>query len=130
MKINFGISNKFDDCWVFGAHHDTNLAINHFFALLFAITAVYNFCCLIDNEESTNFSEESINDFISYINQPNSQIINNDNVFILQKLNKKYKIKSLQTETDDYINKHHEELLIQAINDRNNLSLEEERSII
>ena len=85
--------------------------------------------CLIDNEESTNFSEESINDFISYINQPNSQIINNDNVFILQKLNKKYKIKSLQTETDDYINKHHEELLIQVINDRNNLSLEEERSI-
>ena len=84
---------------------------------------------LIDNEDNTDFSIESINDFISYINQPNLHIINNDNVFILQKLNQKYKIKTLQTETDDYINLHHEELLIPIIKDRNNLSLEEERTI-
>lgn len=86
---------------------------------------------LIDNEECTDFTVDSIKNFTSYLSFPNFHInIDNDNVFTYKKLSEKYKIRSLQEETKHYIDQHNKELIIRKIKDQNLLSLEDEKNIV
>lgn len=85
---------------------------------------------LIDNEEDTNFSEESINDFISYLEQPDKDKINTKNVFTFKVLNEKYKVKNLQNQINEYIQNHRLDLIVLVIVDKNDITPDDIKLVV
>lgn len=85
---------------------------------------------LIDNENDTNFSDKSIYDFISYLEEPNSGIISNENVYTFKLLNEKYKIKNLKMQIDEYIQEHKLELIILIILEKGSMTNEDIEAVV
>ena len=67
-----------------------------------------------ETEQKITFLDDSIKDFIFYV-QCNEIQLNNDNIMTLNYLSKKYGIQSLIEDTDEYISKHHQELILQIL---------------
>lgn len=85
---------------------------------------------LVDNEEDTNFSEESVTDFISYLEQPDKNKINTKNVFAFKVLNEKYKVKNLQNQINEYIQNHRLDLIILVIVDKNDITSDDIKLVV
>lgn len=62
-------------------------------------------------EENLNFSDDSIQNFINYVHRQDI-FLNNNNVTEINYLAKKYEVFSLISKTEEYINDHHQKLII------------------
>lgn len=62
-------------------------------------------------EENLNFSDDSIQNFINYVHRQDI-FLNNNNVTEINYLAKKYEVFSLISKTEEYINDHHQDLII------------------
>ena len=67
-----------------------------------------------ENEDILNFSDDSISNFIQYI-QREEITLNNGSVFVLYYLGEKYEIQSLVKSTKDYIEEYQNELILQIM---------------
>lgn len=65
-----------------------------------------------ESEENSNFSDDSIQTFINYVQCQENYNINNNNVIEINYLAKKYEVTSLIEKTEEYIKKHQQELIL------------------